>query len=94
MLTSSPKYQVWKYIYFVDYLMNKDATEHNGAESYVHAQLANDEMLWVPVQNSCAIQVLTAVSLLLILPAQPVYLLKYATKYVLPPTFLQKNYQR
>ena len=51
--------EVWKYIYCVDYLMNKDSTKHNGAESFVHAQLANDEMLWVPVQTSCAIQVLS-----------------------------------
>ena len=47
-----PYPSVFKYIYFVDYLLNKEATEHNGAESYVNAQLANGEPYQPPSQTT------------------------------------------
>jgi hypothetical protein len=50
------EHNVWNYIYFVDYILNKDPTEYTGVEQYVALQLEQNEMLWVPARNSFQIQ--------------------------------------
>ena len=45
----------WNFIYFIDYIQTKDATEYTGAEQYVADQIAANEMLWVPVRSSFAV---------------------------------------
>ena len=47
---------IWRYIYYIDYLNDKDPTEFTGVEQYVKEQLDKNEMLWVPFRSAFAIQ--------------------------------------
>ena len=39
---------VWKYLYFIIYLKNKDSDEYTGVESYVAKCLADESLKWLP----------------------------------------------
>merc|ERR1712216_744379 len=50
------EHNVWKYIYYVDYIQQKDPTTFSGVERYVAKQIELNEMLWIPVRKGFSIQ--------------------------------------
>jgi inositol 1,4,5-triphosphate receptor type 1/inositol 1,4,5-triphosphate receptor type 3 len=46
----------WNYLYFYAYLLRKDSSEYNGAESELMSQIERGEPGWLPVRTSYAIQ--------------------------------------
>jgi hypothetical protein len=47
---------VWNYVYFLQYLHNKDKDYFNGAESYVWEKLEAKDFRWIPSDRCWAIQ--------------------------------------
>ncbi|GMI18059.1 hypothetical protein TrLO_g4475 [Triparma laevis f. longispina] len=45
---------VWKYLYFIIYLRNKDSDEYTGVESYVSKCLSEESLEWLPSKVCCA----------------------------------------
>jgi hypothetical protein len=46
----------WSYVHYYVYLKRKDKTEYNGVDSYVWSMLMDNNLGWIPVRNSAAIQ--------------------------------------
>ena len=44
---------LWKYLYFIIYLKNKDSDEYTGVESYVSKCLAEESLKWLPNKVCC-----------------------------------------
>lgn len=40
---------MWNYIYFIAHLREKESTEYNGEESYVHKKLNSKDVTWIPI---------------------------------------------
>ncbi|GMI08106.1 hypothetical protein TrVE_jg11753 [Triparma verrucosa] len=45
---------LWKYLYFIIYLRNKDSDEYTGVESYVSKCLSEESLEWLPSKVCCA----------------------------------------
>ena len=39
---------MWKYLFLIVHLAEKEATEHNGWESYVHQMIEQDDVGFMP----------------------------------------------
>ncbi len=42
---------MWNYVYYKAYLEEKDETEYNGNESYIHEKLMKFDITWIPVKR-------------------------------------------
>jgi hypothetical protein len=49
-------HNVWQYLYFIAYLLSKDNTEYNGVESYCSAQVAAQEISWIPQNQALSLR--------------------------------------
>jgi hypothetical protein len=47
---------IWNYLYFIQYLQEKDQTEFSGVESYVYSMLQSKSQDWLPARTSFAAQ--------------------------------------
>jgi hypothetical protein len=47
---------IWNYLYFIQYLQQKDQTEFSGVESYVYSMLQAKSQDWLPARTSFAAQ--------------------------------------
>lgn len=47
---------IWNYVFFYHYLKRKDPTEYNGVESYVYGMIQDQNISWLPVRSSIAVQ--------------------------------------
>jgi hypothetical protein len=47
---------IWNYLYFIQYLQQKDQTEFSGVESYVFSMLQSKSQDWLPARTSFAAQ--------------------------------------
>jgi hypothetical protein len=51
------QHDLWNYIYFYLFLVNKDQACLNGAESDIMDRIESNEATWLPSRSSWAIQV-------------------------------------
>ena len=52
----SVEHNLWNYVYYIAFLLDKDAQDYNGIESYVLSKIEQDSLDWLPVRNSYVIQ--------------------------------------
>ncbi len=50
------EHNLWNYVYYIAFLLEKDSMDYNGIESYVLSELERDSLNWLPVRNSYVIQ--------------------------------------
>jgi hypothetical protein len=53
---SNTDHYFWTYVHFYVYLKRKDKTTLSGVESYVWKQICDNNLAWIPVRSSAAIQ--------------------------------------
>ena len=49
-------HDMWRYVYFINYLTNKSDTEYNGVEAYVTSMIAAKDISWFPVKRWIRLQ--------------------------------------
>ena len=58
----SEEHDMWRYVYFINYLTNKPDTEYNGVEAYVMSMIAAKDVSWFPVKRWIGLQELERVT--------------------------------
>eukprot|EP00828_Plagiopyla_frontata_P048512 TRINITY_DN931_c0_g1_i2.p2 TRINITY_DN931_c0_g1~~TRINITY_DN931_c0_g1_i2.p2 ORF type:complete len:237 (-),score=42.50 TRINITY_DN931_c0_g1_i2:215-925(-) len=53
-------HNLWKYLFFIAYLREKEETEYTGLESYVAEQLEKQEIGWFPIYKTLSLKDLSA----------------------------------
>ena len=47
---------MWRYLFFIAYIKEKEETEYTGIESYVAEQIEKEEIGWFPIYNALIFQ--------------------------------------